>query len=161
LYLVCHGHTPDALQVTESFLSQGAPPVWIQPKLPLTLSKDIAEPCDYYQKVPKYSLIPLVSAICTEQAAGSDTVNGFKLSNMDAVSDRNALRKLLRWIRGGENARDFRIDAQLAGSTVLFTRREPQDDEDVCGCGKAFEKATTRHNPDETGHHRIITYVRS
>ena len=131
----------------------------MQPSLPLRLSRDVSKRW-IPQALPKYSPVTLVSAILSEQAAGSNAANVFKFSDVDVVSDRNALRKLLRWIQGGKDVRDFRIDVQLAGSTVIFTRREPTDDEDAAGYGKAFEKAATRYNPDEAGHHRIATYVR-
>ena len=134
----------------------------MQPRLPVTLSILGEGPKRLNtQALPKFSPATLVSSILSEQAAGSDAVNGFKFSGVDAVSDRSTLRRLLRWIESSAHVRDFRIDVQLAGSTVIFTRREPTDNENTSGYDQAFERAATRHNPDETGHHRIITYVRS
>jgi len=88
----------------------------------------------------------------------------FDWATVDLISDRNGLRKLLRWIGGAADMRPFRIDLQLAGKkTVLFNRWEKRYREDFSGYtyGFNFEKASTMHAKDceeSTGHHRIISY---
>jgi hypothetical protein len=91
----------------------------------------------------------------------------FDWSAIDFVTDRNGLRKLLRWI-GRPDPKEFRIDTQLAGKrTILFNRWEKRTRETVGGMnystyGFSFEKSSTKPAPDckeSTGHHRIVNYV--
>ena len=108
-------------------------------------------------RVPQYPLLPLALAI-------DHLSPDFDYSSIDIVTDRNNLRKLLRWVNG-TIASDFRVDLQLAGSTVLFTRYEPtkvEIDSGRLGYGRNFEQYTTKRLAgceNSTGHHRIITYV--
>jgi hypothetical protein len=109
-------------------------------------------------RLPSATLLPLMVAVnqCSEDK--------FDWSAIDIVTDRNGLRKLMRWIRGGSDVREFRIDLELAGKTVLFNRWEKQTKEVFSGYtyGFNFEKATTKKRGDcvgSTGHHRIIRYV--
>jgi hypothetical protein len=87
----------------------------------------------------------------------------YEYEKLDIVSDRNNLRKLLRWATGNGDA--FRIDIERAGQTCLFTRREEKDSEVVIGFrgfGHEYEKAATRLAPGcekATGHYRIISIV--
>jgi hypothetical protein len=89
----------------------------------------------------------------------------FDWPSVDFVTDRNGLRKLLRWI-SGTASKDFRIDMQLAGDrTVLFNRWEVRTREQMSGYtyGFNFETASTRPASGcerSTGHHRIVRYVR-
>src|ERR1700753_3361078 len=58
----------------------------------------------------------------------------YKWSDLDILTDRNCLRKLLRWIGNShENrAKDFRIDLELAGSkSVILNRWEEKTTVDV------------------------------
>ena len=103
-------------------------------------------------------LVPIFAAI-------DDLHKGqYDYAKLDIVSDRNNLRKLLRWATGDGDA--FRIDVERAGQTCLFTRREEKDSEHVIGFkgfGHEYEKAATRFSPGcekATGHHRIISIVR-
>jgi len=91
----------------------------------------------------------------------------FEWSGVDFVTDRNGLRKLLRWI-GTPDAKEFRIDTQLAGKgTVLFNRwekrtRESVENRNYSTYGFSFERASTKHAhgcEDSTGYHRIVKYV--
>lgn len=113
--------------------------------------------------MPKYVLLPLIRAV-------EHTEVDFDWSSMDFVTDRNALRKLLRWLGSTKynECKDFRIDTQLAGNgTVLFNRWDKRYRESFEGAaystyGHNFEKATTTqasYCQDSTGHHRIVTYV--
>lgn len=88
----------------------------------------------------------------------------FDWASVDFVTDRNNLRKLLRWIGGPVN--DFRIDVQLAGKTIMLNRWENRYQEQMSGktYGFNFELASTKAAPGcekSTGHHRIVQYVSS
>jgi hypothetical protein len=85
---------------------------------------------------------------------------------VDAITDRNGLRKLLRWLNPspGRAVRDFRIDVQLLGAkTLVLSRWESPTREIHTGrsFGHAFETAMTCVAPDcpSSGHQRVITYV--
>lgn len=91
--------------------------------------------------------------------------DNFAYKELDLVTDRNGLRKLLRHIdnvRAGEN---FRIDVDLVGKTCLFTRQEEENTALVgqhAGYGHEYLKATTRVPvgcEKMQDHRRIITYV--
>jgi hypothetical protein len=82
---------------------------------------------------------------------------------IDLVTDRNNLRKLI-FALSHIPIEQFRIDIELVGTTMLFTRWEKSSKEDIRGFhgfGHQFVKATTKF-PDildkSTGHHRIIQY---
>ena len=101
-------------------------------------------------------------------AADNTDASDLEWSELDFVTDRNNLRKLLRWLKGvpdGEELKDFRIDMQLAGKkTVLLNRWEKRTRETMPGntFGFGFEKAATNAVngcAGSTGHHRIIKYV--
>jgi len=84
--------------------------------------------------------------------------------SVDVITDRNGLRKLLRWINGTAEEKDFRIDIDLAGNrTIVLTRWEARDKEGAgWGYGQNFVSATTRaaeNCKDSTGHHRVIKFA--
>lgn len=112
-------------------------------------------------RFPSAVLLPLITAV--ERKSELDD-KPFDWASVDFVTDRNGLRKLLRWI-GGSAEKDFRIDMQLAGtSTVLLNRWEVRTSEQMSGYtfGFNFEKASTKPAPGcekSTGHHRIVKYV--
>ena len=114
-------------------------------------------------RMPKYVLLPLIRAV-------EHTEVDFDWFSVDFVTDRNALRKLLRWLGSTKTneCKDFRIDTQLAGNgTVLFNRWDKRYRESIGGGGYStygfnFEVATTTqpsYCQDSTGHHRIVAYV--
>ncbi|KIY52481.1 hypothetical protein FISHEDRAFT_55981 [Fistulina hepatica ATCC 64428] len=112
-------------------------------------------------RFPNAPLLPLFAAVDTLASSGS-----FSWRDVDFVTDRNNLRKLLWWIGGamdGQPLDDFRIDLQLAGKkTVLMSRWEKRDREgNTWRCFFNFERASTRNVKgcqDGTGHHRILRY---
>lgn len=116
-------------------------------------------------------LLPLVRAVQdVESQSGTKTEDAFDWSSVDFVTDRNGLRKLLRWIIAGpaDPPGDFRIDMQLAGSkTVLMNRWEHLTKEQSGtrrSYGHNFEELMTVPSPGcekGTGHHRIIAYAKS
>ena len=86
---------------------------------------------------------------------------------VDVITDRNGLRKLLRWLNPspGREVRDFRIDVELVGpKTIVLYRWEGRSREPPAGnsYGFAFEDAISRAAPGcpSSGHHRAISYVR-
>ncbi|KAF8554518.1 hypothetical protein OG21DRAFT_1412429 [Imleria badia] len=87
----------------------------------------------------------------------------YPYKDLDLVTDRNGLRKLLRYIDHVRTEDNFRIDVDLVGKTCLFTRQEENTalTGQHTGYGHEYLKAATRV---PTGcekmldHHRIITY---
>lgn len=104
-------------------------------------------------------LTPIFVAIDEMQKS----TDSYDYASLDIISDRNNLRKLLRWATGDPSS--FEIDVDCAGQTCLFTRREKRDTEhivDFKGFGHEYEKAATRAAlgcENATGHHRIISMV--
>ena len=115
-------------------------------------------------------LLPLFRAVDVVSEENADT--NLDWSAVDFVTDRNGLRKLMRWLThtGGDFAeplKEFRIDLQLGGNkTVLMHRWEKRTRENAepprSGCGINFERESTRPAKGcerGTGHYRIIQYV--
>ena len=103
-------------------------------------------------------LLPLLVSV--DENEDADT---FDWPAVDFVTDRNALRKILRWAAAAEDTRDFRIDLQLAGKkTVLMTRWDNKTTEPFVGFTYGFNyfnQSTKKGHPECTGHHRVINYV--
>ena len=112
-------------------------------------------------RMPSAPLLPLFKS--ADIMAMDNDQPDMDWSSVDFVTDRNGLKKLLRWINGNDKG-EFRIDMQLAGRrTVLFDRWEKRTRE-LPGqtYGYNFEKVSTTPAPGcelGTGHHRIVTYV--
>ncbi|CAL1713706.1 unnamed protein product [Somion occarium] len=92
-------------------------------------------------------------------------------SSVDIVTDRNSLRKLLRWIDFVETGAywkrppwDFRIDTQLVGQKTIILQRWQESafqTVDWGSYGETYETAATRSAEGfkgSLGHHRIIKY---
>lgn len=113
--------------------------------------------------------LPLVRAVQdVDSQLGNKGEDGFDWSSVDFVTDRNGLRKLLRWIVAvsADPPRDFRIDLQLAGSKTVLMNRWEQFTKEQHGTRRSygfnFEEAMTVPGPGcerGTGHHRIVAYV--
>jgi len=86
----------------------------------------------------------------------------FDFKTVDFVTDRNNLRKIMRWISGPAD-QDFRIDVQRVGKTIILQRWEEKSRESARpGYAQGFDAATLKvpvDCPGSTGHHRIVTYV--
>ena len=89
----------------------------------------------------------------------------FDMKDVDIVTDRNILRKLLRF--ASDTVRDpFRINVKLLGGVLFFSRWEPETKFLISGFqntgfGHNFEKPTTSWDTglkDSSGHHRIVRY---
>lgn len=115
------------------------------------------------------TLFTLIRAVQdVESQSGTEEDDKFDWSSVDIVTDRNGLRKLLRWINAvsGDPPRDFRIDVELAGSKTVLLNRWEQLTKEQPGARRSygfnFEEAMTVPAPGcerGTGHHRIVTYV--
>ncbi|TFK48829.1 hypothetical protein OE88DRAFT_510839 [Heliocybe sulcata] len=147
---------------TPTIIVPGSPREWIERPLPFKVERDsgllFVDQNGF--RVPNATLLPLFKAVdIVDEETGRPA---FDWSSVDFVTDRNGLRKLLRWINGTAD-KNFRIDMQLAGGkTVLLNRWEEATQENSKGAfGFGFEKATTEPAPGcerSTGHHRIVTY---
>ena len=144
----------------------GSPSIWTGRAVPFTLrpDDDTVFVDQNGARLAEYPMLPLFVA--------ADEIHGQKAApvdwpKVDVITDRNGLRKLLRWLNPspGREVRDFRIDVELMGSKTLVLgrwegrRREPPSGRSY---GFRFEDATTRAAPGcpSSGHHRTITYVR-
>lgn len=115
----------------------------------------IADHNSYHMK--EMPLLPLFAAVDANEDA--DT---FDWSAVHVVTDRNGLRRLLRWI-GGDDTKAFRIDLELAGKrTVLMTRWDKEATTPFLGFtygNNYLNAATGKPHEESSGHHRIISYV--
>ena len=153
-------------QPSDSRHNPGSPAEWTGREVPFTLQPDSgANFVDQNgARMSEYPLLPLFAA--------ADAIHENKKApvdwpDVDVITDRNGLRKLLRWLNPseGREVRDFRIDVELVGSrTIVLNRWESRTREPPTGksFGFAFEEATARAAPGcpKSGHHRTITYVR-
>ena len=115
------------------------------------------------------TLLSLIRAVQDlESQSETQEEDKFDWSSVDFVTDRNGLRKLLRWIFStpGDPPRDFRIDMELAGSKTVLMNRWEQITKEQPGTRRSygfnFEEAMTVPGPGcerGTGYHRIVTYV--
>ncbi|KAG1745762.1 hypothetical protein EDB19DRAFT_1927161 [Suillus lakei] len=142
---------------TPTIAVPGSPRVWFTGphRVPADSGTRFVDQNAFYMR--KLSpLIPLFAAI-------DDMDPSFDYNQFDFITDRNNLRKLLRWASGSSDEKDFRIDVDMAGSTCLFTRLEAQNTDTVqgfMGYGHEYEKAATRVTRGcerATGHHRMIS----
>ncbi|KAH9973930.1 hypothetical protein BJV74DRAFT_782643 [Russula compacta] len=141
----------------------GSPAVWTGRDVPFTLEPDDGSNFVDQNKarMSDYPMLPLF--------ASADAIHGKEAPvdwpAVDVVTDRNGLRKLLRWLNPseGKEVRDFRIDVDLVGTkTLVLSRWEGREREPLTGrsYGFAFEAAMTRAAPGcpISGHYRAITY---
>ncbi|KAK1236909.1 hypothetical protein MKX08_007857 [Trichoderma sp. CBMAI-0020] len=135
----------------------GSPPLWSPPRVAPKLTPDsgMVYIDQNAARSPRYPLEPLFRAL---QAENPD----FELADIDLVTDRNNIRKLLRFVQGSSSDH-FEIRVEIAGNkTAVFTRVEIKTKDiiqDFRGFGHNFEKAYTKGIPGSTGHHRIVQYL--
>jgi hypothetical protein len=137
----------------------GSPPVVKEKRVPFTLSKDSG--IEYIDLnafcLPSAPFAPLIAAVHHLEP-------DYKWSEVDILTDRNGLRKLLRWLTD-RFVKDFRIDLQLAGDKSLIFNRWSEkasvSPSERLGYGRNFEAACTEIPAGHRalGHHRIIEYV--
>ena len=120
----------------------GAPPVWNSKELPFRILKDTGT-CFVDQntaRFTKYPFEPLFRSLAVMQP-------NFDMKDVDVVTDRNSLRKLLHF--ASDTVRDpFRINVKLVGGVLFFSRWEPETKFLISGFqntgfGHNFEKVTT------------------
>lgn len=142
----------------------GSPRIWQEKPSPFKLSRDRRECVDQnssYLSTP--SLLPLIVAVNCHNPR-------FHMGEMDFITDRNSLRKLLRWVRQSRShrgyglvERGFRIDIERTGKTILLQRREVGPTEfSSLGYEKNFQRYTTSQIPEceaTCGHYRIVSFV--
>ncbi|TCD66859.1 hypothetical protein EIP91_000813 [Steccherinum ochraceum] len=144
----------------------GAPREWVGRSTPFRVQADTGTQFvdQHGYRIEKTPLLSLFRAV--DALASDGQVAHLEWPMFDFVTDRNNLRKLMRWLNGADDAeiKDFRIDLQLGGKrTVLMNRWEKRFKEDMSGLtfGFNFEKATTKlvqGCEGSTGHHRIVRY---
>ncbi|KAK5988184.1 hypothetical protein PT974_12324 [Cladobotryum mycophilum] len=138
----------------------GSTPLWHGNALPVTLPRDKGT---YFvdqnaSRVPHHRFEPLFrsTAIIAPE---------FRFDNVDVVSNRNSLRKLLDFC-AGRSKDSFRIDLMLVNNTLFLERREKNVRELIrgkqnSGWGHSFEHAFTKFAPGtegSTGYHRALHY---
>lgn len=137
--------------------------------VPFTLEPDVGAYLDHNGiKMPKALLQPIIQAVDAHREYLD--IPSFDWPSVDFVTDRNGLRKLLRWIISKSDSSrvcdPFRIDMQLAGRcTVLFNSWSPTYKSAMSGYtfGYHFEDAVTHPGVDceeTSSNQRIVTYVR-
>ncbi|KAK2465269.1 hypothetical protein APHAL10511_002623 [Amanita phalloides] len=144
-------------RTTPTILVPGSPSRWLE-KGPFRVDPDvgtiITDHNAYHMK--EGALIPLFVAVDANEDA-----DAFDWPAVDIVTDRNAFRKLLRWI-DGDDKNAFRIDLQLVGKkTLLMTRWANEVTEPFRGYTYGlhyFNESTKKPHRESTGHHRIISY---
>ncbi|OJA09735.1 hypothetical protein AZE42_06861 [Rhizopogon vesiculosus] len=127
---------------TPTIAVPGSPRVWFTGphRVPADTGTVFVDQNAFYMRQMS-PLVPIFAAI-------NDMHPSFDYKQFDFITDRNNLRKLLRWATGVSDERDFRIDIDVAGSTCFR------------GYGHEYEKAatrTTRGCEKATGHHRMIS----
>ncbi|KAK4033373.1 hypothetical protein C8A01DRAFT_19667, partial [Parachaetomium inaequale] len=136
----------------------GSPPLWSPPSGPVKLTPDsgLVYIDQNAARNPRFPLEPLFRALFTEHP-------DFNIGDIDLVTDRNNIRKLLRFAQGSSGQR-FQIQVEIAGdTTALFTRVEKNTKTfirhgDFQGYGHNFENAYTKKQSGSTGHHRMVGY---
>jgi hypothetical protein len=149
----------------------GSPPIWKDTPLPFSIPSDktlfgddaIFE--DHGAGMGQsMSILAMLAAI---KECSSDDNRGFEWSSADIISDRNSLRKLLRWVGRWNHLEDFRIDMHLVGNkSVVFTRwwQDIEMGLSPGSYGLSFEHHGTHPAPgcevyEKAAHNRVITYV--
>jgi hypothetical protein len=153
-------------QPSDSRHNTGSPAVWTGREVPFTLEPDSGSHFTDQNgaRMSEYPMLPLF--VAADAIHDNDKKPPVDWPAVDVITDRNGLRKLLRWLypSGGREVRDFRIDVELVGAkTIVFNRWEGRTREPPTGksYGFTFEAATARAAPGcpGSGHHRTITYV--
>ncbi|KAH9932793.1 uncharacterized protein BXZ73DRAFT_46733 [Epithele typhae] len=159
-------------ELSPTIIVPGSPPEWRKRPFPYRVPYDTGPRMvdqNGHRMGSASTLLPLLRAVDVVAEADADT--SFDWSSIDVVTDRNGLRKLLRWLHydpssSSDPPKDFRIDIQLGGNkTLLFHRWEKRKRELAepprSGCGINFERESTTPAPGcsrGTGHHRIVQY---
>ncbi|KAF8537452.1 hypothetical protein BDD12DRAFT_911482 [Trichophaea hybrida] len=140
---------------SEIIVVPGSPAVWSPPPLPKRLQSDGVQPL-IHENFPECPLEPLFRAL-------ENTQPDLDLNSYDIITDRRNLQMLLSFVSGTGRWQEFRLDAELVGNSVLFsrwidweTRRHPG------GYGTEFEKIFTKTPESVKGslvHKRVVGYT--
>ncbi|KZT66220.1 hypothetical protein DAEQUDRAFT_479255 [Daedalea quercina L-15889] len=149
--------------VEPTIVVPGAPPIWRDRRTPYTIPPDrktfTYEDAYRMPSSPNLARMRAIDIMTEEKGIHIDW------PSIDFITDRNALRKLLRW-NNGASGKDFRIDLELVGELTVFLNRwedktHHRADPHHPGYGFSFEHASTspaRGCEGTTGHHRISSY---
>ncbi|KAK1907872.1 hypothetical protein P3342_006202 [Pyrenophora teres f. teres] len=100
-----------------------------------------------------------LSNLCSVHSAQNP---GFEMGSVDVITDRNNIRKLLRFL-DGTSSESFQIQVEIVdGKMALFTRMEDETTtviQGFRGYGRNFEKACTKSTTGTSGYHRIISFA--
>ncbi|PVH90192.1 hypothetical protein DM02DRAFT_683896 [Periconia macrospinosa] len=139
-----------------TILVPGYPPLWLPPAGPLKLEPDSGRVYidENAARIPDAPLEPLFGALFTQNP-------GFEMGSVDMITDRNNIRKLLRFI-DGTSSESFKIQVEIVdGKRALFTRMENETTtviQGFRGYGRNFEKACTNSATGTSGYHRITSF---
>ena len=147
---------------TPTIAVPGSPPLWSPLPMPRRLPKDsgLVYISQNAARNPDSPLEPLFRALYVSRPS-------FDIRSVDAITDRNNIRKLLSFVdpsTSRNGLEPFTIDIEVIGDTLVLNRNDPETHTvigpaEFRGFGHEFEKAyTTRNINDSTGHHRIISY---
>ncbi|OCL11443.1 hypothetical protein AOQ84DRAFT_287231 [Glonium stellatum] len=134
----------------------GTPALWSPPSVSSKLTPDsgMVYIDQNAARNPSSPLEPLFRSLYSQKP-------DFQIGDIDLVTDRNNIRKLLRFVKGSSTDK-FEIQVEIVGSkTALFTRVEEKTTDFIQGFrgfGHNFEKAYTKGPAGSTGHHRIVSY---
>lgn len=134
----------------------GSPPLWSPPSAPQKLAPDsgLVYIDQNAARNPRFPLEPLFRALYADDPY-------FQVGDIDLVTDRNNILKLLRFARGSSSDA-FQIRVEISGSrTALFTRVEAKTTDIIQGFrgyGHTFEQAYTEAERGSSAHHRIVGY---
>lgn len=142
------------------------PRVWTDPPPGIALERDGNEAVKDQNTLmtPRFPLLAMVASVRAYRP-------NFAFNEVNIVTTRNSLRKLLRFIRGSERpgaVADFRIDVDVTGKTMLLTRRELRTVEHYKSrsmrVAQSFERVCTLPADGDyathMSHHRVVKYVR-
>lgn len=145
---------------TPSIYVPGGPPRWKPVTLPTALPKDAGTHIIDQNafRAPVFPFEPMFAALDLMKP-------DFDFGEVDVVTNRNSLRKLLNFA-SGRVQESFRIDVNMVHSTMFLTRRERNTTEKIqgprnAGYGHNFERAFTEMEKgleESSGHHRVIRY---
>ncbi|KAI8241573.1 hypothetical protein K4K55_012176 [Colletotrichum sp. SAR 10_96] len=138
----------------------GAAPALIQRNLPLQINPDKGT---YHIDInafmnPNMPFEPMFRAIEAD-------VSPPTFRSVDVVVDRNSLRQLFDFVKGGKKD-SFRVQLHMVRNTLFITRQEKNNQYSMgyrkfYSFGHSFEKEFTEHAKDMKGslsHHRAIRY---
>ncbi|ETI25223.1 hypothetical protein G647_04596 [Cladophialophora carrionii CBS 160.54] len=138
----------------------GAPAIWKANEPPFEVTKDQGA---YFidQNTARCATYPAEALFRSLAVMQPD----LSMRDFDLVTDRNCLRKLLRFVCADVD-QTFRIDVQLQGDVMFLCRWEAElkriiRGHENFGYGHSFEHATTIFDKairDSTGHHRVVRY---